>query len=116
MGFSLTSFCNGTWWIPLYLTSRRGGNRHWLRGRHYKTVNDLSTPQSGGAVLHFYDYQYVHNFGKWGKVIVGANYTENRVYAREVFGRARGRQAAGFAQAEIDIWKFHLSGGGALPV
>ncbi len=92
-----------------YLTP--GGNRHWLRGRHYKTVNDLSTPQSGGAVLHYYDYQYVHNFGKWGKVIVGANYTENRVYAREVFGRARGRQAAGFAQAEIDIWKFHFSGG-----
>lgn len=92
-----------------YLTPR--GHRHWLRGRHYKTVNDLSTPQSGGATLHYYDYQYVHNLEKWGKVIVGANYTENRVYAKEVFGQARGRQAAGFAQAEIDIWRFHLSGG-----
>ncbi|MCX7606414.1 MAG: TonB-dependent receptor [Bacteroidia bacterium] len=87
------------------------GNRHWLRGRHYKTVNDLSTPQSGGATLHYYDYQYVHNLEKWGKVIVGGNFTENRVYAREVFGRARGRQLAGFAQAEIDFWKFHISGG-----
>ncbi|MCS7188451.1 MAG: TonB-dependent receptor [Bacteroidia bacterium] len=92
-----------------YLTPQ--GHRHWLRGRHYKTVNDLSTPQSGGATLHYYDYQYVHNLKKWGKLIVGANYTENRVYAKQVFGRARGRQAAAFAQAEIDIWKFHISGG-----
>lgn len=92
-----------------YLTPK--GHRHWLRGRHYKTVNDLSTPQSGGATLHYYDYQYIHNLQKWGKVIVGANYTENRVYAKEVFGRARGRQAAAFAQAEIDVWKFHFSAG-----
>lgn len=92
-----------------YLTP--GGHRHWLRGRHYKTVNDLSTPQSGGAVLHYYDYQYIHSLQKWGKVIVGGNFTENRVYAREVFGRARGRQAAAFAQAELDIWKFHISAG-----
>jgi len=92
-----------------YLTPK--GNRHWLRGRHYRTVNDLSTPQSGGATLHYYDYQYIQGLGKWGKVIVGANFTENRVYAKEVFGRARGRQAAAFAQAELDIWKFHLSGG-----
>lgn len=87
------------------------GHRHVLQGRTYRTVNDLSTPQSGGATLHYYDYQFIYNLQKWGKVVVGANYTENRVYAREVFGRARGRQAAGFAQAEIDIWKFHLSGG-----
>ncbi len=87
------------------------GHRHVLQGRTYRTVNDLSTPQSGGATLHYYDYQFIYNLKKWGKVVVGANYTENRVYAREVFGRARGRQAAGFAQAEIDIWKFHLSGG-----
>ncbi|RMF50677.1 MAG: TonB-dependent receptor, partial [Bacteroidetes bacterium] len=92
-----------------YLTPK--GNRHWLRGRHYRTVNDLSTPQSGGATLHYYDYQYIQGLGKWGKVIVGANFTENRVYAKEVFGRARGRQTAAFAQAEVDIWKFHLSGG-----
>ncbi|MDW8236006.1 MAG: TonB-dependent receptor [Bacteroidia bacterium] len=92
-----------------YLTPK--GNRHWLRGRHFRTVNDLNTPQSGGATLHYYDYQYVHNVGKWGKVIVGANYTENRVYAKEVFGRARGRQAAAFAQAELDVWRFHISGG-----
>ncbi|MEM2126363.1 MAG: TonB-dependent receptor, partial [Candidatus Methanosuratincola sp.] len=92
-----------------YLTPN--GHRHWLRGRHYRTVNDLSTPQSGGATLHYYDYQYIHNLQKWGKVIIGANYTENRVYAKEVFGRARGRQAAAFAQAEIDIWKLHLSAG-----
>ncbi|MCS6895263.1 MAG: TonB-dependent receptor [Bacteroidia bacterium] len=92
-----------------YLTPK--GHRHWLRGRHYRTVNDLSTPQSGGATLHYYDYQYVHNLQKWGKVIVGGNYTENRVYAKEVFGKARGRQAAAFAQAEIDLWKFHLSAG-----
>lgn len=92
-----------------YLTPK--GNRHWLRGRHYRTVNDLSTPQSGGATLHYYDYQYIHGLGKWGKVIVGANFTENRVYAKEVFGRARGRQGAAFAQAELDIGKFHLSGG-----
>ncbi len=87
------------------------GHRHVIQGRTYRTINDLSTPQSGGATLHYYDYQFVYNLNKWGKVIVGANYTENRVYAREVFGRARGQQAAGFAQAEIDIWKFHLSGG-----
>ena len=87
------------------------GHRHVLQGRTYQTVNDLSTPQSGGATLHYYDYQFIYNLQKWGKVVVGGNYTENRVYAREVFGRARGRQAAGFAQAEIDIWKFHLSGG-----
>lgn len=92
-----------------YLTPK--GHRHWLRGRHYRTVNDLSTPQSGGATLHYYDYQYVHNLDKWGKVIVGGNYTENRVYAKEVFGKARGRQAAAFAQAEIDVWKFHISAG-----
>ena len=87
------------------------GHRHVIQGRTYRTINDLSTPQSGGATLHYYDYQFIYNLNKWGKVIVGANYTENRVYAREVFGRARGQQAAGFAQAEIDIWKFHLSGG-----
>jgi len=87
------------------------GHRHVLQGRTYQTVNDLSTPQSGGATLHYYDYQFIYNLQKWGKVVVGGNYTENRVYAREVFGRARGRQAAGFAQAEIDLWKFHLSGG-----
>ncbi|MCS7163183.1 MAG: TonB-dependent receptor [Bacteroidia bacterium] len=92
-----------------YLTP--GGNRHYLRGRHFRTVNDLSTPQSGGATLHYYDYQYIQNLEKWGKIIVGANYTENRVYAREVFGRARGRQAAAFAQAEIDVWRFHISAG-----
>lgn len=92
-----------------YLTP--DGHRHWLRGRHYRTVNDLSTPQSGGATLHYYDYQYIHNLQKWGKVILGGNFTENRVYAREVFGRARGRQAAAFAQAELDIWKFHISAG-----
>ncbi|MCX8112232.1 MAG: TonB-dependent receptor [Bacteroidia bacterium] len=92
-----------------YLTP--SGHRHWLRGRSYRTVNDLSTPQSGGATLHYYDYQYVHNLNKWGKVVLGANYTENRVYAKEVFGRARGRQAAAFAQAEIDIGVFHLSAG-----
>ncbi len=92
-----------------YLTPK--GNRHVLQGRTYRTINDLSTPQSGGATLHYYDYQYTQNLGRWGKVIVGANYTENRVYAREVFGRARGQQAAGFAQAEIDLWKFHLSAG-----
>lgn len=92
-----------------YLTPR--GHRHWLRGRHYRTINDLSTPQSGGATLHYYDYQYVHNLQKWGKVVLGGNFTENRVYAREVFGRARGRQLAAFAQAEIDIWKFHISAG-----
>jgi len=92
-----------------YLTPR--GHRHLIQGRTYRTVNDLSTPQSGGATLHYYDYQFIYNLQKWGKVIFGANYTENRVYAREVFGRARGQQAAAFAQAEIDIWKFHLSGG-----
>lgn len=92
-----------------YLTPK--GNRHVLQGRSYRTINDLSTPQSGGATLHYYDYQYTQNLGRWGKIVVGANYTENRVYAKEVFGRARGQQAAGFAQAEIDFWKFHLSGG-----
>lgn len=92
-----------------YLTP--SGHRHWLRGRHYQMVNDLSTPQSGGATLHYYDYQYIHNLKKWGKVVLGANFTENRVYAKEVFGRARGRQAAAFLQAEIDVGKFHISGG-----
>ncbi|MCS7296753.1 MAG: TonB-dependent receptor [Bacteroidia bacterium] len=92
-----------------YLTPK--GHRHWLRGRHYQTVNDLSTPQSGGATLHYYDYQYIHNLRQWGKVVIGGNYTENRVYAKEVFGRARGRQAAAFAQAELDVWKFHISVG-----
>jgi outer membrane receptor protein involved in Fe transport len=92
-----------------YLTPK--GHRHLIQGRTYRTVNDLSTPQSGGATLHYYDYQFIYNLNKWGKVIFGGNYTENRVYAQEVFGRARGQQAAAFAQAEIDIWKFHLSGG-----
>jgi iron complex outermembrane receptor protein len=92
-----------------YLTPN--GHRHLLQGRTYKTVNDLNTPQSGGATLHYYDYQFIYNLKKWGKVIVGGNYTENRVFAREVFGKARGQQAAAFAQAELDVWKLHFSGG-----
>ncbi|MGQ9863476.1 MAG: TonB-dependent receptor [Bacteroidia bacterium] len=90
-----------------YLTPK--GNRHTYRGRVYTMINDLSTPQSGYSTLHFHEYQYVWGIGKWGKLISGLNYTQNNVYAREAFGKARGRQLGVFSQAEIDIWKFHIS-------
>lgn len=98
---------------PFLTYTGKKGSTHKLRTRYFKSANRNNTAQQAFASSYYAEYQYQKRFGE--KVtLTGGIVDQYADINSELYENHTSNNLAGFAQADLVLWRFNVSLGGRI--
>ncbi len=104
-GYKIQQYNNDRFNVDPFITYYKGSNKFSLRNRYFKTVNRNDKNQGSYAELYYSEGQYQKRFANGLNITTGAVYMEQVILGDSLYGKHKGKNIAGYLQADKKFFK-----------